>query len=315
MNTDHIIPRLEGKSFAQKFLFLLFIIAICFLISILLGAVLAIPIFGLDSVLKINQPDFLSDPKGTGLLKFFQAINQIGIFVVPAFIFGYLVNRRSLRYLQLDRRFSFSILALSLILIIVSIPLINLLVEFNEQMQLPRFLSNVEKWMRNAEDQAKLLTEVFLKVDTVTGLLVNLFIVAFLASLGEELLFRGVILRLFRELFGNIHLAVILSAVLFSALHMQFYGFLPRTLLGILFGYLFIWSGSLWIPIILHFVFNGISVVAAYLYETGSIQTDFESFGSNQDSLVVAGSFILSSGLIYFLFRLRKKEPIPQQPA
>lgn len=313
MSIDQIIPRLEGKSFAQKFLFLLFIIAICFLISILLGIGIAIPFFGLDSVMKMNQPDLFTDPKGVGLMKFFQAINQIGIFVMPAFIFGYLVNRRPLSYLHFDRHLSFSILVLSLILIIVSIPFVNLLVEFNEQLRLPRFLSNVEKWMRNAEDQAKFLTDIFLKVDTMRGLLVNLFIVAFLASMGEELLFRGVILRLFRELFGNVHLAVILSAVLFSALHMQFYGFLPRTLLGILFGYMFIWSGSLWIPIILHFVFNGISVVAAYLYETGYIQTDFDSLGSNQNSLVIAGSFILSSGLIYLLFRLRKRESMPQQ--
>jgi hypothetical protein len=94
---------------------------------------------------------------------------------------------------------------------------------------------------------------------------------------------------------------------------MQFYGFIPRTLLGVLFGYLFIWSGSLWIPIILHFVFNGISVLAAYFYETGYIQTDFDSLGSNQDSLVVAGSIILSSGLIYLLFRLRKRESMLQQ--
>jgi uncharacterized protein len=312
MITDQIIPRLEGKSFSQKFLFLLFIIAVCFLISILIGTAIAIPFFGFDSVMNMNQPDLFSDPKGVGLLKFLQAINQIGIFVMPAFIFGYFVNRSSLRYLHLDRRFSYSILVLSLVLIIVSIPFINLLVEFNEQLKLPRYLSNVEKWMRNAEDQAKFLTEVFLKVDTLSGLLVNLFIVAFLASLGEELLFRGVILRLFRELFGNIHLAVILSAVLFSALHMQFYGFLPRTLLGVLFGYLFIWSGSLWVPIILHFVFNGISVVAAYFYETGAIQTDFDSFGSNQDNLVILGSIILSFGLIYMLFRLRKRDPTLQ---
>jgi uncharacterized protein len=308
MSTDQIIPTLEGQPFIKKLLFLLFIIAVCLLISMVLGIVLAVPFFGLDVVTMINQADFISHPTGVRLLKFFQAVNQIGVFVLPAFFFGYLVNRKPLQYLHLNHKFTFLMLSLSLVLIVVSIPGINLMVELNEKLRLPYFLGSLEKWMRHAEDQAKLLTDVFLRVNTLKGLLVNLFIIAFLASIGEELLFRGVILRLLNEFTGNIHIAVILSAVLFSALHMQFYGFLPRTALGILFGYLFVWSGSLWVPIILHFVFNGISVVAAYLYETGAIRTDVNSLGTNQGSLVISVSIILSAVLIYILFRYRKKE-------
>jgi uncharacterized protein len=312
MNADHIIPRLEGKPFIKKFLFLLFIIAFCFLITLLLGSLLAIPFFGFDAIMSLNQTDLNANMSGINLLKFFQAINQLGVFVLPAFVFGYLINRNPLTYLQLDRKFTILMLSLSLVLIIVSIPFINRLVEFNEQIKLPDFLNPVEKWMRDAEDQAKLITDAFLKVDIITGLIVNLFIIAFLASVGEELLFRGIVLRLFKELSGNVHMAVLLSAVLFSALHMQFYGFIPRTLLGIFFGYMFIWSGSLWIPIILHFVFNGISVVAAYLYETGVIRTEFDSLATNQNSLVVIGSIILTSAVTYLLFRIRKREPVIQ---
>lgn len=310
MNTDQILPRLDGMPFIKKFLSLLFIIAICFLITLLVGSLLAIPFFGLDAIMNLTQTDLFSNTNGIHLLKFFQAINQIGVFVLPAFIFGYLANRKPLAYLQLDRKFTLLMLTFSLVLIIVSIPFINLLVEFNEQIKLPDFLNNIENWMRHAEDQAKLITDAFLKVDTITGLMINLIIIAFLASLGEELLFRGVILKLFIQLFRNIHLAVILSALLFSALHLQFYGFLPRMLLGIFFGYIFIWSGSLWIPIVLHFVFNGISIVAAYLYETGVIQTDAYALGANQHPIVIISSVILSTALIYLLFQIRKRKPL-----
>ena len=153
------------------------------------------------------------------------------------------------------------------------------------------------------------LTESFLNVSTFGGLVVNLIIIALLAAVGEELLFRGVILQLFVEWFKNKHLAIIISAILFSAMHIQFYGFLPRMILGILFGYIFIWSGSLWIPILLHFIFNGITVVAAYLFHKGLIQTDVESFGVTENAFLVLSSFLLIILLLFVIYRMGKPKP------
>jgi membrane protease YdiL (CAAX protease family) len=208
---------------------------------------------------------------------------------------------------------------LALLLIIVSIPAINRMVEWKEQMNLTEFLSWMKDWMVRSEEQTQLLTDAFLDVKSVLGLSGNLLIIALLAAIGEELLFRGVILRLLFESTKNIHLAVLISAVLFSSLHMQFYGFLPRTVLGILFGYIFIWSGSLWLPIMLHFIFNGISVVAAYLYNIGKIGTDIDSFGQTENDIVVIVSLLASLLLMFILYKLRvngpawvKKEEIPE---
>jgi membrane protease YdiL (CAAX protease family) len=274
-----------------------------------LGILAALPFYGLDAISNLGMVDYAGNPKMIGFLKYFQVVNQLGVFIVPAFVFAYLYNRKPASYLQINRRFNFSFLLIAVVLILLVIPFVNRLVEINEQMQLPGFLWRIENWMRNSEDQTRELTDAFLSVSSMSGLFVNLLIIALLASLSEELLFRGVILQLFHQSTRNVHLAVIISAILFSALHMQFYGFLPRTVLGILFGYLFVWSGSLWIPIILHFIFNGISVVAAYLYEIGHIQTDVASLGADQNNFIVLASALGSLILMYMLNRKFMQSP------
>lgn len=268
-----------------------------------LGIVVALPFYGLETLEMFGNPNYASNTELVGFLKYFQVINQLGVFIAPALLFGYLYHRKTVDYLHINKGFVFSFLGLSLVLIIMVIPFINRLVEINEHMQLPQFMWRIESWMQASEMQTRELTQAFLNTDSVSGLFINLFVIALMASLSEELLFRGVILRMFYSSTRNIHIAVLLSAILFSALHMQFYGFLPRTLLGIIFGYLFVWSGSLWIPIILHFIFNGISVVAAYLFANGQIETNYEALGTNQSNLVVLASAIGSLALMYLLNR------------
>jgi membrane protease YdiL (CAAX protease family) len=178
-------------------------------------------------------------------------------------------------------------------LLLVSMPFINWLVQINSEIHLPRFLSGIEDWMRNSEDNAQKLTDAFLATKTIEGFVVNLVMVAILAAVGEELIFRGILIKLFREWTGNVHLAVIIPALLFSALHLQFYGFFGRLVLGIILGYLFVWSGSLWVPIAVHFLNNAMAVFVSYLDQRGLINTDLESFGSSQNIYVITGSFLL----------------------
>ena len=272
-------------------------------LSQVLGIVFAIPFFGLGILEHFNELNDYTNEVTIHFLKYFQVVNQIGFFILPAIMYAYLENRKPANYLKLNSKFNYAHLLVASILIIVSIPAINWLVEINEGMKLPGVFKGLENWMKDSENKTNKLTEAFLNVTTPGGLVVNLIIIALLAAVGEELLFRGVILQLFVEWFKNRHLAVILSAILFSALHLQFYGFLPRMVLGILFGYIFIWSGSLWIPIVLHFIFNGITVVAAYLYYKGLIQTDVESFGATDSTILVLFSFLLITLLVSFMFR------------
>ena len=188
----------------------------------------------------------------------------------------------------------------------------------NNEIHLPAFLQKVETWMRNSEDAATKLTEAFLSTTSWGGFIVNLVMIAGLAAIGEELIFRGLLVRLFREWTKNIHLAVIIPAAFFSALHLQFYGFFGRMMLGILLGYLFVWSRSLWVPILVHFFNNAMAVILSFLFKRGVITTDMESFGESGNAVIISASFILTAlvmFLIYYHERIRGKKKTPTDQA
>ncbi|MEZ5196912.1 MAG: CPBP family intramembrane glutamic endopeptidase [Bacteroidales bacterium] len=301
------LPTLYNKPVGLKIFTVLLLIAVSLLFSVILGIIIAIPFLDLILLLRLGNLNDFNDHETVAILKYFQVVNQLGIFIIPAIAYAYLENRKPINYLRAGKKPDLLFLLLSILLIVVSIPAINWMVTLNEAMRLPEILKPIEDWMRDSERDASLLTEAFLNVNTISGLLVNLFIIALVAALGEELLFRGVILRILIEWTKNIHSAVIFSAILFSALHLQFFGFFPRMVLGILFGYVYVWSGSIWIPIILHLLFNGITVIGAYLYQLGKIQTDVETLGSTSNDIVIISSFALIPAFLYIIFRFRKR--------
>jgi hypothetical protein len=144
--------------------------------------------------------------------------------------------------------------------------------------------------------------------DGFGDLFVNLIMIAIIPAIGEELLFRGVLLRILRDWMKNIHVAIIVSALLFSFIHFQFYGFLPRFLMGVAFGYLLHWSGSLWVPIIAHFVNNGTAVVVAFLAARYLPQLDFNTFGSSDNVLIIIGSALVTVLILLFLWLKRERK-------
>jgi hypothetical protein len=148
-------------------------------------------------------------------------------------------------------------------------PVIEWISLVNQQLVLPTWMNGVETWMRNSEEQANDITKAFLSTESIPGLFGNLLIVAVLPAIGEELLFRGLLQKLIKKMTGNAHWAIWITAILFSALHLQFFGFLPRLLLGALFGYLLEWTGTLWLPIIAHFINNAAGVLVFFMTGDG----------------------------------------------
>ncbi len=295
-------PLLADKSYFIKLLVLLLIIVTSALFTLFLGVVLALPFFGgnvLESLSGGMQP---GNPTYISLMKFFQIVNQLGMFVLPGMLFAWLASRNVSEYLRINRFPALVSAILTVVLIYAMLPVIHGLASLNEAMRLPDFLHGLENWMKQSENAASQLTEAFLSTTTFGGLLLNLFMVGVLAAIGEEILFRGILIRIFRGWFKNIHLAVVVSAILFSAFHLQFYGFLPRLVLGLLFGYLFIWSGSLWLPIIAHFFNNASAVVVYYLVNTGYLQTNADEFGATNSTPVLLISILISAILIVFVY-------------
>lgn len=195
----------------------------------------------------------------------------IGAFTIPSLVGAFLLFRSPMEELGLSRpQGGGSTVIFAVVALVFSLPLINFMVMLNEFMVLPSALSGVEQWMKEAEEEMRMVTESMLLVQSPTDMLLNLLVVAAVPAIAEELLFRGLLQNLFGKLTNNKHVAIWITAALFSAIHMQFYGFLPRMVLGAAFGYMLVWSGSLWLPIAAHFANNGFAVLVSYLNQNAA---------------------------------------------
>ena len=211
-------------------------------------------------------------------------LQDVLVFMVPAIAAMALCYYNPLRVMGLSQAPSWKGIALAVLVCVVSLPAMNWLVEWNKSMQLPQALSGLEQWMQAMEKQGEQMTQGMLQHQSVPGLLANVLVVGFLAGLSEEIFFRGGMLKMFSRSGNYTHVAVWAVAIIFSAIHMQFYGFVPRMLLGAWFGYLLWWTRSLWVPIIAHALNNSLVVVFTWVEERGMVDSgSFDQMGLPQE--------------------------------
>ncbi len=303
------------KPFAQL-MFALFVMVASVFIFMVVGMIAVLPFYGIGSLMNGMSETSLNSPEGLNFLKYFQVIQSIGLFVAPPFAIGWLYSGNIGEYLKINRSAKVQSFLLAAISLLMVIPVINFLGAINSQMSLPESLSGLEGWMKTMEDAAKILTEKFLKVDSLGGLLFNVFMIAVLPALGEELMFRGVIQRIFSSWTKNYHWGIWITAFFFSAMHMQFYGFLPRMALGAMFGYLLVWTGTMWVPILAHFVNNLMGVLGYFLIDKGTISNDIEEWGAGTEQIpLVLFSFFAVGVLLYLIYKgeqSKTKMPVNQ---
>lgn len=248
-----------------------------------------------------------SAPFTVASLKWMQLIQTAAIFLLPPLCMAYLWSPEPLRWLQVPKTQPCRPLLVAALLMLLALPAINLLSYLNQQLVLPEGMQALEQWMKQQEQSAALITEQFLQVNTIGGLLVNLLLMALLPAVAEELTFRGVLQRLFQTKGDENrvpHLAIWCSAILFSAIHLQFYGFIPRMLMGALFGYMLAWTGSLWVPIIMHLTNNTMAVLLYFLALRCAWDTDkVDAIGTGDTLWLGIVSMVLTVVGIYIFRR------------
>ena len=231
-------------------------------------------------------------------MKIGQGVSSIFMFVVPPILY-YVITRKERQMQALGVRKPtppWWLILIGVVLMFVSIPVSTSLTTWNESMSFGGVFAKLEDYLKVLEETAQAATEKMLNVDTIGGLLFNLVVIALIPAIGEELTFRGVLQQsLTRRM--NPHIAILLSAAIFSFIHFQFYGFLPRMFLGILMGYMFYITNSLWTSMLIHFVNNGAAVVLYYLSNKGVIE-DAEHFGETSNVWIIAASAAVTIGLI-----------------
>ena len=267
----------------------IFIYLIALLVCSLVGAAVTMFLMGDITQMKIGQ-----------------GISSAMIFIAPPVILYAFTRHQPMRELGFRKPNSAWLLLIGVVLMFVSLPLTNLLTSWNEKMNFGAAFESLEALLQQLEETAGDLTERMLQVDSFGGLLFNLLVIALIPAIGEELTFRGVLQQALTRR-CNVHVAVFLSAFIFSFIHFQFYGFLPRMFLGLLLGYLFYYSGSLWTSILMHFVNNGAAVVVAYLDYKGQIDVDIDHFGATSNVWLLGASLVVTVGLIILSAKFNNK--------
>ncbi|MBS1682066.1 MAG: CPBP family intramembrane metalloprotease [Bacteroidetes bacterium] len=227
-----------------------------------------------------------------------QGVVSVFTFFVFPFLAWNLIRRKRISFF-IDRKFYWISVPLVVGIVLSFSVVDSAIIQWNQQIHFPEFLKSFETWARTKEDELALLTKLLVNFKSVGEFMIAFAVIAVLAGVCEEMLFRGIIqTELFRGT-NNIHVAIWASAFLFSAIHFQFFGFVPRMLLGGLFGYLYYWSGNILVPMFAHIVNNGFSVIMVYLNQRGVVDVDIESADAAPWPAILIFA-VLTAALIYY---------------
>jgi len=209
-------------------------------------------------------------------------------------------------------------LLLAASIIILSVPFMSGLIDWNAHAHFPGFLQGLEKDAREMEDRAQVLTKFLTQFTSFGRFVVGLLVIAVVPAIAEELIFRGVVQRNLVQWTNSRHVGVWLAAAIFSTIHFQFFGFVPRFVLGLVLGYLYEWSGNILVPMAAHFTQNGFQVILLYMQQRGQLTAAALDPDSNQAlpwgwQLL---SFIATSALLWQLYHQTRRpvaDPYPTQ--
>lgn len=301
----------HGKN---PWILLISLIAISLAGILFIGQVLALGSVLIMSGVSMDQlPDILNNPTAYPEQRMtiltMQGMASLGGFIIAPLIFYYTLIKGDFikSFFSIPSNILLSIAFI--IIMIFSFMVVNtVFIEWNASIELPEFLAGIEKWAEGMEESMEVLTKYLTEFESTEYLIVAIIVIAVLPGIGEELLFRGLLQNILKRIFKNDHLAIWVAAILFSAIHFQFYGFIPRMLLGALFGYLYVWSGNLLYPIIAHFLNNCVSLIALYVYQKGLTDIDVESTEALPTVYVLIFSALFVVTLIYFKNYLAKNK-------
>lgn len=240
---------------------------------------------------------------GTAGVAIATALQNIFLFIFPAIATAMFVSRQPMKLTGWGVAPSGKSFLFAALIYVVGLPAMNLIVELNQSIHLPASLHALEEVMRQLEDAAQKTTDVLIKQQSFGGMLLIVAVVGVLTGLGEETFFRGGLQSIFTAKGMSAHKAIWITAIVFSTFHFQFFGFVPRMLLGAIFGYLFVWTGSIWPSVFLHALNNSMVVIFTYCEDKGYITFDLDSLGTD-NTLWLAGVSLVA---VIILISLRGK--------
>jgi uncharacterized protein len=263
---------------------------------LLIPPLFAIPLDELPALLTLKS----TSPHARMAFLFIQGFGGGLGFLAAAYIIAKWIDKADMDRQQQLARFKFLGLLVTIVVMLGAILFNALLIDWNAHVQFPDFLSSFEKFARQSEDELMAMTKFLTDFQNTGEFLMGLLVIGILAGIGEEVLFRGVLQPKLQFYTGNPHVGIWLAAFIFSAIHLQFYGFLPRMFLGAVFGYLYHYSGSLTYPIVAHILNNSFTVVMIYLNSLGKVEFNIEETDQVSLPLALFGLGVLLVALRFF---------------
>lgn len=283
----------DEKSSTFKFFIFLSLVFLSAVLHILFA--LVVVYFFVDGGPDLIKYQDLNSQVSINYIKFLQLFTAIGMFITPVVFYSYLTNF-NLYWNKTNRQAIFLVVAIVLLVA----PLVSFLLELNSLIKFP-------SWILQFDNNSEILIQAFLKMPTIFDLVFNLLVIAIIPAVGEELFFRGYVQQILKNKFGSIHITILITAIIFSVFHLDFQGLIPRVFLGILLGYFFFWTKSLWVPIVAHFINNALAVFLTYLYPSGNIELEKIGYSINNSEPInynaVMFSVLAVSILMYLLYK------------
>lgn len=292
----------ENSPFLQLLLLLLFAIG-----GVIISAVIGIAIVYFHSGLNGLSAAAAGDLRYIDDFKILLVAQQIGLFLTPAVLLSVVERKKLNRFYGLQAPKADLLLWVA-ILSVCWMPLLSLVMEWNQNLVFPTFLKSLENWMRSMEDAGAKTTEAILKMKNISDLLINLLVIAVTPAICEEFIFRGAVQRTVFRFKSNPHVAIWISAAIFSTIHFQFFGFFPRLFLGAAFGYVYFWTGSIWYAVFGHFLNNAYAVCVAYY-----LQMHHKPYTAADDMNLPIYGYLISAVLTIALFTLVRKTSLAKQ--
>ena len=250
-------------------------------------------------------------PDAWDLLMTSQLINATILFIVTPYLYLRLSEKIRFKWLFYKQVRKDLLAFIILLLVFVYLPLSAWVTYQNEHIVLPEALSGLETLLRNTEQQLRNMTLFLIQFEGLAQFFVALLVIAAIPGFGEELLFRGVLQNKLYALFKNQHVAIWLAAFVFGAIHLQFYGMLTRTLLGALFGYLYVYSGNLFYPMLLHFLNNAITLIFTRLVIMGEQEEELTDL-IETPAIPILYALLSLVGTLALVYWFRKRAIKPQ---
>lgn len=229
--------------------------------------------------------------------KILQGVSAVGLFLLPAILFKAVITDRHLY--KYDKLPTFGFMFFVVIIVFLSQSWVQFFSYINVQIPFPE---KIHAWIIESENYANVTMERFLKMASVGDFAINLFLIAVIPALGEEFFFRGVLQKYMIQWTRHTFWGIMITAAIFSAFHFQFLGFIPRMFLGVLFGYIYVVTSNIWLPVLAHFINNSLGIAYVYFMQSDVLET----IGNQPEkqpllNLLITGFFIV--GLFYIMIK------------